>query len=227
VELSTTGKSASTYNGYLSCLSKLLSWAVDEEHIDAIPKLRFKEERRKETFILSHEDEAREREELQKRGYDDIITVMDVQLATGCRISEVLERTPKDLLDDEDGFYSLYLGVTKNGQERYAVLEADLGKRFKELLERGTPNYWMVYRRLKACRKAAGLPLTQPTHAHRHTVATRLASDNVNALLLKDFMGHENLQTTMRYVHADTDAKKQVAKRLRRPTAAARIGGAG
>jgi integrase len=77
----------------------------------------------------------------------------------------------------------------------------------------------MVYRRLKACRKAAGLPLTQPTHAHRHTVATRLASDNVNALLLRDFMGHANLQTTMRYVHADTDSKKQVAKRLmRRPT---------
>lgn len=224
VELSTTGTSASTYNGYLSVLSKLLGWAVDEEHIDAIPKLRFKEERRKETFILSHDDEAKERAELKKRGYDDIITVMDVQLATGCRISEVLERTPKDLIDDEDGFYSLYLGVTKNGQERYAVLETDLGKRFKELLDRGTPNYWMVYRRLKACRKAAGLPLTQPTHAHRHTVATRLASDNVNALLLKDFMGHENLQTTMRYVHADTDAKKQVAKRLRRPTTAANIG---
>ncbi|MBB4039087.1 integrase [Microvirga flocculans] len=226
VDLCAGDKSAACYNSYMSAASKLLTWAEEQEYVEAVPKLRFRSSARRETFYLTDEDESKLRDTVKAMGWDNIITIMDVQLATGCRISEVLKRTPKDLNDDGDGFYSLYLGVTKNGHERYAVLDTELGKRFADLLEKGLPSYDVVYKRLRSARKTAGLPLTQPTHAHRHTVATRLARENVNAVLLKDFMGHENLQTTMRYIHNDTAQKKQVAKNLiRRPTAAANMGG--
>ena len=35
----------------------------------------------------------------------------------------------------------------------------------------------------------------------RHTCATRLAQSGENALIIKEWMGHTNLQTTVRYTH--------------------------
>lgn len=228
IELSMCGPSASTWNRYMSTAAKLFGWAVDHEHIENVPKMSFRTPQRKETFFLSDDDEQKLRDKLVEHGWDDLVTVLDVQLATGCRINEVLQRSMDDLTDDGDGFYSLYLGVTKNGQERYAVLETELAERYAALLGGKMPKYDAAYKRFRKARREAGLPLTQPTHAHRHTVATRLAKSNVNAALLKDFMGHENLQTTMRYIHNDTAQKKQVVKTfIRRPSAAANIGGRG
>jgi integrase len=56
------------------------------------------------------------------------------------------------------------------------------------------------------------MPLTQPTHAHRHTIATRLSEDGTETLRLKHFMGHSSLQTTERYVHANVESKKVILK---------------
>lgn len=212
-----TGRKAGTVNRYVSAGSKLFAWALEQEHIEAMPKFAFKTEAEKPVFFLSEDDEARLYAVLQERGHEDAITIMRVQLASGCRISEILGLKSKDVVDDGDGFYSLNLGITKNGKERLAVIPEALGRDLAALVARGLPSYRSVWRRLKSARVACGLPTTQPTHAQRHTIATRLAG-KVNALLLQDFMGHSSLNTTRRYVHNDTSTKKDVLRNMmRRP----------
>ena len=39
-------------------------------------------------------------------------------------------------------------------------------------------------------------------HDLRHTVATRLAESNIDLVVVKEILGHADIQTTMRYAHA-------------------------
>jgi site-specific recombinase XerC len=48
------------------------------------------------------------------------------------------------------------------------------------------------------CRKL-GIPHVHP-HQLRHSYATRLANANIDSMVLKTLMGHEDLRTTARYV---------------------------
>jgi len=212
------GRKNATVNRHLNAGSKLFAWAARQDHIDALPFFDLYKEEKKPAYVMSPEDEQKLRECLKGRGHEDCLTLMDVQLATGCRISEVMKRTPRDLSDDGDGFWSMDLGLTKNGKERVVVMPAELGARFKALLEAGLPKYRSVWQRIKYARKACGLPQEKPTHTQRHTAATRLARQGVNALDLQDFMGHSSLNTTRLYVHNDTATKKRIAKTImRRP----------
>jgi integrase len=60
----------------------------------------------------------------------------------------------------------------------------------------------------KACGKAKLWDFT--FHDLRHTFGTRLAEQNVDVVRIKDLMGHKNIDTTMRYMHA-TDLGKRAA----------------
>jgi integrase len=60
----------------------------------------------------------------------------------------------------------------------------------------------------KACQKAKLEDFT--FHDLRHTFGTRLAEQNVDVVRIKELMGHQSIETTMRYTHA-TDRGKRVA----------------
>jgi integrase len=212
--LSKRGFKGSTLNRYTAALSKAFDWAKDRGYVDEVPKFQWRTETPGEVFYLTEEDEDQQKAVLKQRGHDDCILLMDVQIASGCRINELLRLTPDKITDTGDGFFEMDLGLTKNGKERIAVLPSELGESFRAMVEGGLPSYRSIWRRLKSARKAAGLPTTQPTHAHRHTTATRLSRVTTNTLLLQDFMGHGSLATTRRYVHNNVEAKKETARLL-------------
>ena len=54
--------------------------------------------------------------------------------------------------------------------------------------------------RLAYWTKRLGLPHAHP-HQLRHSYATRLANANIDSMILKDLMGHDDLGTTNRYFH--------------------------
>jgi integrase len=60
----------------------------------------------------------------------------------------------------------------------------------------------------KACQKAKLKDFT--FHDLRHTFGTRLAEQNVDVVRIKELMGHQSIETTMRYMHA-TDRGKRAA----------------
>ena len=54
---------------------------------------------------------------------------------------------------------------------------------------------------LKRVLERAGIPKVR-FHDLRHTVATRLAESNIDLVVVKEILGHADIQTTMRYAHA-------------------------
>lgn len=51
-------------------------------------------------------------------------------------------------------------------------------------------------------------------HDLRHTVATRLAESNIDLAVVKEVLGHADIQTTMRYAHAVPKRKLEAIKVL-------------
>jgi len=52
-------------------------------------------------------------------------------------------------------------------------------------------------------------------HDLRHTFGTTLAAEGVDVVTIKDLMGHANIKTTMRYLHAAPDRNKRAVENLR------------
>ena len=64
----------------------------------------------------------------------------------------------------------------------------------------GEPLGWRVlYERLRAALKAAGLDETFGFHSLRHSYGTALAAQGVPMRTLQEWMGHNDIQTTQRY----------------------------
>lgn len=49
--------------------------------------------------------------------------------------------------------------------------------------------------------KAAGIKKEVHTHTLRHSYATHLLEDGMDIMTLKDLLGHQNIETTMEYLH--------------------------
>lgn len=207
--------SGHTINRYLSAASKAFDWAEHQEIIEQSPKFAWKPAVTKEMFYLTEAQEEAMVAKLREYGHEDCVTLMKAQLETGCRINELLGLTPEDIEDDGDGYYRLNLGETKNGTQGVVVMEAELGAKFLELVKAGLPSYPSIWKRMKKTRVRCGLPTTQPTHAHRHTVATRLSHNEVEDMRIASFMRHSSLSTTKRYTHHNTGTRKSVLKALK------------
>ena len=49
--------------------------------------------------------------------------------------------------------------------------------------------------------KAAGIKKEVHTHILRHSYATHLLEDGMDIMTLKNLLGHQNVETTMEYLH--------------------------
>jgi len=54
---------------------------------------------------------------------------------------------------------------------------------------------------VKNAKKKAGITKDVHTHTLRHTYATHLLEQGVNILIIKDLLGHKQIETTMTYLH--------------------------
>ena len=64
------------------------------------------------------------------------------------------------------------------------------------------------YSAVRSCfariKKQLGLSKLHP-HMLRHTLASKLHSNGVSVIMIKEIMGHTNVSTTERYIHFDLD----------------------
>ena len=61
---------------------------------------------------------------------------------------------------------------------------------------------------LEACERRAGLEVQGCLHKLRHTFCSHLAMRGAPAKAIQELAGHENLMTTLRYMHLSPAARK-------------------
>jgi site-specific recombinase XerD len=118
----------------------------------------------------------------------------------------------------------------KGKKDRYVPLSKHLVRGLKKYIEAEKPKIYLfngqpiaraggdfdsrysqrgVQWAVKQAAKSAGISKDVCVHTLRHTFATHLLEDGLDIISLKNLLGHENIETTMEYLHiAQLDTKK-------------------
>lgn len=132
----------------------------------------------------------------------DVARVVDVLQATGMRLGELLSLEREQVERDRSGQAWVTLLGTKNGSDREIPVGEETYARLQELFEHGMPPRWRVQRKWQEARALMGRRLDPDfvIHILRHTAATRFAN-GMPLPVAQKMLGHDDIQTTMKYVH--------------------------
>lgn len=203
-------------NRVLALLSSMLSMAVEWEVLPAgspnvakLPKrLKFREKSRNRP--VKSDELPRLLEAIGAEEDPHIRSALRLYLLTGLRKREILHARWENV---DFGHKTLRLPDTKNGEPRRVPL-TDAALEVIRDLPRDAGNPYLfpspvkedapradIFKPWSRIRKAAGCEDLR-IHDLRHTVATMLADDGNAAQVIKSALGHQSLQTTMKYIHA-------------------------
>lgn len=105
-------------------------------------------------------------------------------------------------MDDETHKYiDEYMALRKDNAPALFISEQNKGARISNEV---------VQMVVKNCAEKAGLRKSVHPHTLRHTFATDLLRNNTNIVYVKEFLGHENIQTTMTYTHVVDEDLHQI-----------------
>jgi integrase len=194
----TKGNSNATINRKLSVLSKSMTFAHDRGLIDHKPRIEWKKEGKGRIRFMTEAEETSLYSIATQMGYiaerDTYMFLVD----TGMRVGELSSLR----LDDLQG-NRLTIWETKADHPRTIVLT----KRALEIFRRYKGNMNEPYQRLYShwnhIKVAMGLEHDEQfiPHCLRHTCASRLVQRGVPLLVVQEWLGHKDIQMTMRYAH--------------------------
>lgn len=230
-KLKAQGLAASTINGYMSVLSGLLRWAQEREYLKVLPSFKDAWQEKDEGRIrwITDEEEASLTALLRAYGREDIEAFVVAAIRTGARRNELLSAQPENLhattIHTLDGPMECYwLEITgsnaKTGKSRMVPLTLETYTLLKSYLPWSLSKEQLRFWWAKA-REALGLK-SDPDfvlHACRHTCATRLIEAGVNLRVVQLYLGHSDINTTLKYTHVSNDLLARAAYQLasRRP----------
>ena len=214
------GNSPGTMNAKLACLSRLLTYAVEDAGImDTRPLTKFAKLRAGRVRSLSPAEEMAIFAGLPEP-HDRLAVFL---LHTGCRVGEASKLLWKDVNYDESSGQVTFWD-TKNGSSRSVPLtrQAHAALLPSLSLKWAGPFTQIAYHQfIKKWHKAVtavglGEDRQVVPHILRHTCATRLGQANVSPIHMMKWMGHSNLEMTKRYTHLGTNDLKDAANVLER-----------
>lgn len=141
---------------------------------------------------------------------------------TGFRYGELRGVTPRDF-NPSTGKLSTWVtkgdtprSVPLTPRAREIVIRRRADVRDWEPMFPNTINSSAVSRRIAAWKEYAGIPKEDEAcfHSFRHTCCSRLVQAGVSLPVVKDWMGHKTIQTTMRYAHLAPTALDDALKAL-------------
>lgn len=107
-------------------------------------------------------------------------------------------------MDDETHKYiDEYMAIRNDNAPALFISEQNKGARVSNEV---------VQMVVKNCAEKAGLRKSVHPHTLRHSFATDLLRNNTNIVYVKEFLGHENIQTTMTYTHAVNEDLREIHK---------------
>lgn len=222
------GQSVSSVNRCLVMVRRFLGWLVDQGHLPINPAKTVKELRRQQLAPkgLERSQVRRLLREVELRHDLRAGAIFSLFLYTGCRVSDAVALELHDLiLGERSGSATFRLG--KGGKQRIAPLPLPARQAIQAYLDTRPPvasNRVFVGERgpltekgVRAlCDKYSALcGFHIHPHLLRHTMAHKFLEDNGNDLVaLAQILGHENLNTTKRYVQRTEQQLGDAADRL-------------
>lgn len=205
VSMRERGVSPAGCNMYIRTMNSYLSWLKEEGHAPERLRVKLLRTPVRETVTLSPADIKVVAGAKKARTK----VLMSLLLDTGVRIEEAMSLTWKDV-----DFDNCLLTVTGKGdKQRKIPFSVELRKilfRFSKnqsaryvfaTRDGGRLQYRNVHREIvTACGKSP--------HKFRHTWATNAVRQGVPLPVIQRILGHASIQTTMRYVHMQTDDLK-------------------
>lgn len=208
-EFEDQGNSGSTVNKKASCLRMMFKTAQEQGWIEKWPNPPFRKEAKHRIRWMDEEEEAKVLTLCNHLGLTDLADYIAVAIDTGFRRAELLGFQSRDF---SNGILHLHAGATKSNEAR----SVPATKRVTEILTR------------RGNRGAIFSPLTVTTlraqwqrirhlmkldddpqfvvHMLRHTCASRLVQRGVPLTMVKAWMGHAKIETTLRYAHLAPDS---------------------
>lgn len=190
------GRASGTVNNKLSSLAAMLRFALQRGWIDKRPIFPWKDPGQHRIRWLKDNEE----QELLSRLPDDVRAFCEILIHTGMRRGELLSLTKEQV----DGDF-IRLWKTKNKKPR----SVPMTPRVKELVDQWVPFSELSIKRLQhhwgMARRQMGLVDDKEfvLHTLRHTAATRMLATTNNIVLVQQLLGHERIQTTLKYAHID------------------------
>ncbi len=213
------GLQRSTTNKALSILKGFYNYLIEEGEITVNPiitrRLRVKEGQALPRFMTAKELEV----------FNDWLTNIPAQvalgfrtmLATGMRLSEVVDMKCNDLIRLENSGYIIRVRHGKGNKERYVpVMDAEVARQLVKLkkerptqapLLKVSSNQYGIWS--KKCKSQTGLDFYP--HRCRHTVATQMLQKGVALDKVQEVLGHDHISTTRRYASTSQEAILELA----------------
>lgn len=209
------GNSNATINRKLSALYKLLRKAERSGKIPKLPSyVRLPEKNQRIRFLTKLEEEMLfELLESKDPLYADLCIFL---IDTGARVGEALALKHGDIVNGRATFW-----ITKSGKSRTVPLTL----RAQKAIDRNRyapsgPFSGIRYQKFlydwHRAKKACGLEADKQVVPHilRHTCASRLVQAGIDLRRVQTFLGHQNIQMTIRYAHLATNDLDQCVAAL-------------
>jgi integrase len=204
VALRDAGNGNSTINRKLAALSKMLRYAYNMEWTDRIAKIEKTKESKNRIRWLIRPEEAKLKDVLLTMKRPELANLVTFLVDTGARVGEALRLEWRDVADHRATFWD-----TKNGESRTIPLTKRVMAMLEYLKKENqsgpftTINQSSFNHAWNNARNVMGLAKDREfvPHALRHTCASRLVQAGIPLTAIKEFLGHKNIQMTLRYAH--------------------------
>jgi integrase len=206
LSLTDSGVVGGTVNRKISAISKMLTLAVRKGKLDRRPSVERKAEHEGRIRFLTEAEEKLVLSVFDQWGMDEQSEIVCVLVDTGLRPSELWALVERDL-DFLTGVIHVWKSKTRKARS------VPMTQRVKDILWRRTQvitkgpifpydNFWMNrhWDRMKTYLKMQDDNEFVP-YALRHTCISRLVQRGVPLVHVKEWAGHKNINTTMRYSH--------------------------
>jgi site-specific recombinase XerD len=148
-----------------------------------------------------------------------------ITYGSGLRVSETVHLKPHHIESDR---MLVRIEQAKGRKDRYTLLSQKALDELRIYWKVRRPEKWLFYGRDKAqpmdvttaqkiyyrTKKAAGITKGKGIHTLRHCFATHLLEQGIDVYLIKGFLGHLSLQTTLVYLHVLPDRLADVKSPL-------------
>lgn len=225
------GVKSSTINLELAIMRKILNVAIDwgyEVEVNPIKRKNFlPEEGGRRERVLTEEEEER----LFQTSPDHLKPILICALATGMRKSEITS-LKWESVNLEKGQIIVRAELSKSRQQRTIPINETLLPELKRLkrLNVGVSEFVFLYfdPHLKKMRQVGEIRFAFDKsverakikdltfHDLRHTAGSRMLANGVDAVTVKNILGHKHLQTTEIYLHSSTEQMKKAVETLSR-----------